>query len=106
MMLTGYSTARNRRAQQRRKFEPRRDSIGAADIADDRAPVVEQRRAIHADAGEGKAIRTIRLDASVAKREITMRVLRRVVDQHQVRVARWLIRQVRKVEIGPDVAVD
>ena len=44
--------------------------------------------------------------AIVAQREVAVRVLRRVVDQHQVRIAGGLARQAREVVIGPDVAVD
>ena len=38
--------------------------------------------------------------------EIPARVLRRVVDQHQVRIAARFVRQEREVVIGPDVAID
>ncbi len=36
---------------------------------------------------------------------VTFGVLRRVVDQHQVRLALWFARQRGEIEVSPDVAV-
>jgi hypothetical protein len=42
----------------------------------------------------------------VAQREIAARIVRGIVDQHEVRRSGWIFRQCGKIQIGENVAVD
>src|SRR3546814_12334141 len=69
-------------------------------VADHVAPAREQRRAIDADAGERQARLALRDDpAAGVEHEVAARVMRRVVDQHQVRIARRFGRQAAEVVV-------
>src|SRR3546814_6079909 len=82
-----------------RSLGPRRYRFRAGRIADHGAPAREQRRAIDADAGERQARLALRDDPAVGvEHEVAARVVRRVVDQHQVRIARRFGRQAARSE--------
>ena len=49
LRITGDHAARHRRAQQRRQLDARRCLVDARRIGDRCAPIVEQRRPVHAD---------------------------------------------------------
>src|SRR3546814_5384640 len=89
-------------AQQWWELEPRRYRFRAGRVADHVAPAREQRRAIDADAGERQARLALRDDpAAGVEHEVAARVMRRVVDQHQVRIASRLDRKSTRLNSRP-----
>ncbi len=108
MVLASHTALRHRMAQEGHEAELRRCRAGPGGVAHHRPPAVEDRRAVHADTGVGEpcAVAVIADVAIVVQDEITARVLRGIVDQHQMRIAGRRARQRGDLHIRPHIAVD
>lgn len=70
-----------------------------------RTAAVEQPWMIEADAGEGET-RACGVNAVADEREIAIRMMRRIVDEHDLCEVRCTDLQMAVVEVAPDVAID
>src|SRR6266446_9689900 len=97
MHFTGDLLARHRCAQERREL-----SFGA------RLDALEELGAIKTDAAEGQLRFTVRTDLGASQAEISLRMVRRIRDQNEVRevLAQRAADEGGEVEIAEDVAVD
>src|SRR6266496_2525075 len=97
MHFTGDLLARHRCAQERREL-----SFGA------RLDALEELGAIKTDAAEGQLGFAVRVDFGAPQAEISLRMVRRIRDQNQVReiLPQRAADQSGEVEIAEDVAVD
>ncbi|MNM96203.1 hypothetical protein D3C81_1086710 [compost metagenome] len=107
-MLTADRTARHRRTQQWCQLETRRRLRAAFGLTDHRLPALQQGGVINTDAGEGQSRRIsniVQLPITT-KDEIAARMMFRVVDHHQMRLANRQGGELGEIEITPDVAID